>query len=390
MPSYIVELTDATGEEIRDVWEARCRDQAHRELTQCGYTVLSLAMTNSVANGPIIEELLERLGWHRILRRRRSKRLVDLGGMQLEVLQDLPHPNCLEVLNLDVNQLVEVPAMIERCPRLQELHLADNELTALPLEIAALSNLVILDVSDNRLLTLPAKVGQLRDLQRLNLNHNQLTCLPPEIGELQTLRRLDLNFNRLTHLPPEIGELGNLRTLHLIANELTTLPREIAWLVHLESLAIAANKLVSLFDEIGWLTNLRELVLCGNEFKTLPSDIGWLTKVEELYLRFGELTSLPPEIGRMTNLRRLDLSENENFGLLGNAGLSNIEGLGRLEELCLNHTHVRDSDLLHLRELRNLRRLELAGTVVTSEGIEDLRAYRADLNVIVEPYRPFE
>ena len=77
------------------------------------------------------------------------------------------------------------------------------------IERAARERATRLDLEGNELHELPPEIGQLTNLQRLDLRGNQLSELPPEIGQLTNLQELALDGNPLLKSPPpEIIEQG--------------------------------------------------------------------------------------------------------------------------------------------------------------------------------------
>jgi small GTP-binding protein len=91
---------------------------------------------------------------------------------------------------------------------LEDLNLNGNQLTELPPAIAQLSNLQSLNLNNNELTELPPAIAQLSNLQTLNLNNNELTELPPAIAQLTSLQRLSISGNKNLRLAPEIIEAG--------------------------------------------------------------------------------------------------------------------------------------------------------------------------------------
>ena len=183
------------------------------------------------------------------------------------------------------------------------LNLDYNELTELPKEIGNLTQLTHLDLSINKLTKLPKEIGNLTQLIELYLTNNKLTKLPKEIGNLTQLTYLDLSDNELTELPKEIGNLLQLIALYLHNNNLTELPKEIGNLTQLTRLDLSYNKLTKLPKEIGNLIQLTNLYLSDNELTELPKEIGNLTQLTELYLSYNNLTELPLEIINLTRLK---------------------------------------------------------------------------------------
>jgi len=88
-------------------------------------------------------------------------------------------------------------------------------------KIAWLMNNKLLDLNNNQLTQLPNEIGNLVSLEGLYLYSNQLTQLPAEIGNLVSLERLNLHNNELTQLPTEIGNLVALKWLYLSGNNLS-------------------------------------------------------------------------------------------------------------------------------------------------------------------------
>ena len=87
-----------------------------------------------------------------------------------------------------------------------------GEYVGLPRSKNKLLNLTTLNLDQNQLTELPPEIGQLTSLTKLHLSFNQLTELPPEIGQLTNLTRLHLAKNQFTELPEEILNLPSLDT----------------------------------------------------------------------------------------------------------------------------------------------------------------------------------
>ncbi|MFM2482065.1 leucine-rich repeat domain-containing protein [Celerinatantimonas sp. YJH-8] len=238
--------------------------------------------------------------------------VLNISANQLTTLSpDIGKLTQLTGLDMSGNQFTQLPPEIGRLTKLTRLDMDHNQLTQLPPEIGQLTKLTKLDMSGNQLTQLPPEIGQLTRLTWLDLDHNQLTQLPPEIGQLTWLTWLDLDHNQLTQLPPEIGQLTKLTWLNFSSNQLTGLPPEISQLTQLTALGISGNQFTQLPPEISQLTQLTALGISGNQFTQLSPEIGQLTRLTQLNISDNQLTQLPPEIGQLTKLTDLYMKDNQ-------------------------------------------------------------------------------
>ena len=144
------------------------------------------------------------------------------------VLMHLPR---LELLNLSMNEIYEVPSGALLALRaLRQLFLSSNSLGALPAEdLEALQHLHVLFLNGNKLLSLPAELGRLKqlraidagnnalkynianwhydwnwnanpELRYLNLSGNQRFEIKPKIADVNGREKNLADFNRLHHL----------------------------------------------------------------------------------------------------------------------------------------------------------------------------------------------
>lgn len=66
---------------------------------------------------------------------------------------------------------------------------------------------------------------------------------------------------------------------------------------------------------------------------------------------------------------------------MGDADLIHLKELKKLRELDLSATNITDAGLEHLKGLRGLRSLRLQSTKVTDDGVNRLRRARPELTV---------
>ena len=118
-------------------------------------------------------------------------------------------------LDLQYNELKQIPRCLPELPSLAELNLSNNHLTDIPDVPEWSSVLSVLDLSNNKLTTLPLNVVA-SSLRNLNLARNNLRNVPLCVCGFTTLHTLDLSDNPdILTLPSEMGRLSNLNRLNL-------------------------------------------------------------------------------------------------------------------------------------------------------------------------------
>ena len=163
-------------------------------------------------------------------------------------------PGCVESLELQNNQLAELPDSLGALANLKTLRLSFNKLTKLPNEgLQMVSNLLTLQLYDNQLTRLPDSICTLTQLKHVSVGVNRLQQIPEQFGRLVNLKELYLDFNAIARLPESFGYLASLELLFLNNNKLTQLPRSFIRLQKLRKLNLQRNDLqvmleVSAFD----------------------------------------------------------------------------------------------------------------------------------------------
>lgn len=148
-----------------------------------------------------------------------------------DVFAVLMHLHELEVINVSINEIYEVPSgALVALPELRELYISSNCLSALPAEdFEHLEHLRILFINGNKLQSLPAELGRLKqlrsidagnnalkynianwhydwnwnanpELRYLNLSGNQRFEIKPKLAEVHGREKNLADFNRLRHL----------------------------------------------------------------------------------------------------------------------------------------------------------------------------------------------
>lgn len=87
----------------------------------------------------------------------------------------------LQILRIDHNELVSLPAEIGCLSNLEQLTASSNKLKSLPDSICNLSKLKLLDIRNNNLLSLPLTIYQNRSLESLLLDEEREWSNPPKV-----------------------------------------------------------------------------------------------------------------------------------------------------------------------------------------------------------------
>ncbi|QEK38704.1 leucine-rich repeat domain-containing protein [Candidatus Cytomitobacter primus] len=162
-----------------------------------------------------------------------AKPLVDSPRRSYD-LSDLKN---MEMLNLNNNQLTELPQSIGRLKELRELSADANQLTELP-DLSNSNKLERLCIKFNNITVFPTLSFSIRIL---NLAFNQIELLP-NINHLVNAEEIYLN-NNCIKLLPNINNLSNLKVLHLHVNKLTKSPN-VDGLTELKVLRLERNPIV--------------------------------------------------------------------------------------------------------------------------------------------------
>ena len=224
----------------------------------------------------------------------------------------------LRVLEVQSEQLNEVPAWVGELTRLEALELngngnfreENNALRALPTELFQLGALKQLTLSNlNQVQAMPDASGLTR-LEVLEIDRcRKLTTLPAGLGQLGTLKQLTLGCLDQVQAMPDASGLTRLEVLKIeYCAELQALPAGLGQLGALKQLTLFnVAGLEKITDILGKLTSLEHLVLGScKQLKTLPASIMHLSRLQELNIELCPLQDMPC-IEALTALRSLVL-----------------------------------------------------------------------------------
>jgi Leucine-rich repeat (LRR) protein len=213
--------------------------------------------------------------------------ILSLQGAKLKTIPPGTFKNAaIRNLDLSVNALVHVPALLLNLKMLRSLNLSQNALGSKSLKAK----------NGSAVPALPPDLRPLAKLQRLALDRNALAAIPLLPRGLQ---RLTASNNRLAAWPAAVDACGKLRELDLSGNRLTLLD-------------LAPDHA---------LQQLERLSLDDNTIAALPPSLGRCSKLQNLSAQRNRISLVPPQIFSDTAVDRLNLR--------GNPGLTR-EGVGKM------------------------------------------------------------
>jgi Leucine Rich repeat len=126
-------------------------------------------------------------------------------------------------------------------------------------------------------------------------------------------------------------------------------------------------------EHVGKLTELHRLMLLGDDVNVTDAglvNLKGLTRLQELHLAAPNVTDAGLEnLQGLTQLETLVVMN----ARVTDAGLKNLQRLTKLQSLSLDGTNVTDAGLVHLKGLTKLQRLYLYNTNVTDAGLVHLK-----------------
>ncbi len=172
----------------------------------------------------------------------------------------------LKILKIAGNHLKgSISANFFGMKKLEVLDLDNNELTEIPNAVNRLQKLTTLWLSRNQLEKLPDSLAYLPNIRSLFLNDNKLEKIPNLSGDAwKSLTILDLSGNKFTQMPDFIAKLTNLNELRMANNSLKEIPSDFSALKSLEKLDLS-NNLLTHAGTIGQMRSIRELTIHSNK-----------------------------------------------------------------------------------------------------------------------------
>lgn len=129
----------------------------------------------------------------------------------------------LQRLTISNNSISEIPLDISRLEELRDLRAADNSIELLSSKgMEKLSSLTILDLQRNQLLELPSQLASCTGLTKLLVSKNRLRQFPATYTRLKHLRILHADNNDLDQIGFQVQMLAEISQLKLGHNRIST------------------------------------------------------------------------------------------------------------------------------------------------------------------------
>ncbi len=311
--------------------------------------------------------------------RMKKLRKLSLSNNLLGDLTSLSLEKCcnLQILNIDRNQLHEIPNIFHSLPQIQRLDISSNQLRTLPYSIGSLANLQTLTAHSNVLELVPETFGGLKSLEILDLSANTLKAIPESISKCLSLRLINVSRNMLTRLPVDLGNLMELTAVWAGFNRLTTIPDSMVSLIKLEHLDLEYNCISELGHALDGMANCLDINVSRNCIEALSFEIRGCEALQALDLRGNNLHGVPAELGLCKNLLSLQISGNQ-LGCIPDE----IEGCSMLSLLDLSSNCIKGALTEYLGNLRQLIALNVSYNEITVfpssigalTNLEELRA----------------
>ncbi|XP_010894303.1 leucine-rich repeat-containing protein 2 isoform X2 [Esox lucius] len=237
-----------------------------------------------------------------------------LQSNELEVLQhylgrtaqnEKPHytgaksPLSKFILEMDGDDLAELPESILDKPHLREMHIRRTTIYKIPGWIEQFPHLSVINMPKNGIQRLPVEIGKIKKLRVLILNYNRITSIPPELGDCENLEKLELTGNFLEELPFELSKLKKVTHLDLAENTFASIP--------ICALRMTSLKLLDL--SINMLTDLPE-DMDRNDMEYLPNCLENITTLRMVVVSGDTLKSWPPVFEENSAIKFIKLYDN--------------------------------------------------------------------------------
>uniref|UniRef100_A0A914UW58 Leucine-rich repeat-containing protein 40 n=1 Tax=Plectus sambesii TaxID=2011161 RepID=A0A914UW58_9BILA len=274
---------------------------------------------------------------------------IDLRENKLKAIpQSVLKLNALERLNLERNDISNVPPTLSLLPHLKTLIMSNNPIKTIRRDILQRGSSELLKYlktriapedeteqkksEDNLFDGINARISDGIRTKRLDLSCRALTDLSTDIVEKlkgKEIHLIDLSQNQFSAFPSSVTAMSDsLRDLSLNKNQLTALSDDVSRLRCLTTLKLSANRLGTLPDSLAECANLFELDISNNCFTSIPDVVYKLVKLESLFASDNKIALIDMDrLLPMVQLANLGLANNEITQVPPQLGLMKLKSL---------------------------------------------------------------
>ncbi len=237
----------------------------------------------------------------------------------------------VEDINLESNEISNLPDGIFKCKNLTYLNLNLNLIKEIPDSLSKLNKIEVLQLETNDFEEIPKAVYQLKKLSTLSFHQNKIGNISKEIKNLKNLINLNFSKNRIEKLPEEFYQLIKLKHLDLNSNQLTNLDKKFEKFNQLQYIDLSNNELTEINFSFKTFTHLKQINFQNNEnlsaksvfaaFKDFPRPLRVSSHPEKGFnpinqfsiLKISLAGEIPQNLNQIKNLVEIDVSNIENL-----------------------------------------------------------------------------
>lgn len=236
-----------------------------------------------------------------------NERLYPISNIEDDQSGYIVTENSLSHLKMIHRNLVDLPDIFDKIPKLEYLNLSGNALQELPPSIDSLQSLKILLLNSNKFADIPDFLACLPYLENLHLDSNEIVLFPESVCNCNFLHDLSLKSNLIEILPEKIVNLKSLQTLNLESNKIVEIPTSLSYLGNLVSLNLAHNSISQIqFNQIVG-SQLKCVNLSFNQLSTVPNFIEGLKNLEKMKIIENSITKLPDFVFTLPSIKHIEI-----------------------------------------------------------------------------------
>lgn len=278
----------------------------------------------------------------------------------------------LEHLDLEHNQLTDVPRAVLELKRLKQLYLPSNKI----MNIDYLpQHIKILSLNGNLLSFIPREALKNCSLTHLDIGYNLIAYI--EDGDFdiwgESVKTLYLRSNKITRLDAGIfSALPQLKELSLSFNDIHYVHPDIFMNMSLTlkilEMSFSMYREDFPVDVLKHLSSLELLAIDNNNIQTLSADTAvFLHRLQYLSLEFNRITSIPVDFFNthsMENIKEINFS----YNLLDVIDPETVSSLSELQILDFSVNRIRNISSNAFRNVPKLMHIALFDNLVTDIG----------------------